>query len=326
MVDTVNLKLTCADVGNVDFIANVANLGPHGLIWHENESGQALTATLGNLKVFANEGMLLVGNGSICKWYKGNNYQAMTLADIRNALTQLSDILQVPMKRATITRLDYGLCFPMSEPIANYLPHLGEMQRRKRLIQAEGVYYRASRNSEDFYLYDKNRAQRDSREPIPDQFKACNVLRVEVRLFKQIPRRIGVPAATASLLCDERFYAQMQADIVHNYQSIEKINTETIDFAKMDGVKDLHKLGLLALAKVAGGPLELLEQLNAMQRRGQLNRLQANRCRKVAKDAFEWREGLTTQSAALLELDSKICGLLEGENANPQNGTFSHIL
>lgn len=320
MIDTINLELTQAEVNGVDFLSVVTpNLGAERLIWHDNGAYQYATCKLGNLSICVRSDVLRVGGGSLCKWYLGDNYQAMTREDVRQAVDRLSNILQVPMERANITRLDFGAVLVMDEPITNYFLHFGEYKpvgsraHFERLMQTHALYYRAARKAEEVCFYDKNQAQRNQREQIPEHYRGCNVLRLEHRLLKQIPKRLKVPRATASLLYKEQFYQGMRADLVTCYQNIDKTNEQLLNTTDMKGVKELYKKGVIALAEKCGGQVALIKQIDAAQKRGAIDRKQAQRQRDAVREALKWDKGLTEPSAALAELNGKILALLNDD-------------
>ena len=65
-------------------------------------------------------------------------------------------------------------------------------------------------------------------------------------------------------------------------------------------------MGVLSLIEQAGGQLELIEQINEAQKRGELTKKQAYDLRQAVNDACKIREGLTVPNEAIQELDRKI--------------------
>ena len=121
MLDTVNFKLTQAEVEGVDFLNEITPyLNPEGVAFHDYNGQQVVTGKTGNLSVSISPYQVRVKDGSLCKWMLGDNYQVMGRADIKRAVERLSDTLHLPMDRAIITRLDVGLSIPVREPNANY--------------------------------------------------------------------------------------------------------------------------------------------------------------------------------------------------------------
>lgn len=168
MLDTVKLKLTQAEEKGVDFIEDIPpRLDPGSVAVHNFNGIPIVTGRLGNLILSMSPWQVKINGGSLCKWMLGNNYQAMERTDVQRAIERLSDILHLPIERAIVTRLDVGLSMPVDQPCRNYFNHLGLLRNAERLRQPNALYYYRHRQAECICFYDKNREQRDNREPIP---------------------------------------------------------------------------------------------------------------------------------------------------------------
>ena len=155
MIDTVNLRLTAAEAEGVSFIDEIPRyLTDVGT--HQYSSGEVLiTGKLNGLTVTANRWEMKVKDGSLCKWYLGNNYKAMSRGDVQRAFERLSDELHQPMSLAAVTRLDVGCTLITQFPVAVYINHLGGLAWAQRLRQPDSVYYK--KRDEVLCFYDKNR-------------------------------------------------------------------------------------------------------------------------------------------------------------------------
>lgn len=306
MLDTVIFRLTRAEVEGVDFLNEIApTLNPEGLCVRRYDWGECVTGNVEGLGISVSPHQVRV-NGSICKWMLGDNYQAMGRTDIKQAVERLSDTLCLPMERAIITRLDVGLSIPVREPTANYFNHLGVLNYAHRLQQPHSLYYHRHRQAERLCFYDKNREQRDHREPIPDLYRDTNVLRYEQRYMARLPHLLGVAQVTAAMLYDERFYISLLNRWREAYQAIRKVNKITLNFQAMKTKRDLQKMGILALVEQWGGEVETIAHINEAQKRGDLTAKQAFDLRQGVKDACKVKDGLTAPSEAISELDKKI--------------------
>ncbi len=231
MLDTVNFKITRDEVEGVDFLSEITPyLNPEGLAVHDFSGLQVVTGKIGNLKVSISDRQVKVKDGSLCKWMLGDNYQSMGRGDIKRAVERLSNMLHLPMDKAIITRLDVGLTIPVKEPTANYFNHLGVLSYAQRLQQPNSLYYYRHSQAERLCFYDKNREQRDHREPIPDLYRDCNVLRYEQRYMARLPSLLGVAQITGEMLYDESFYISLLDRWRDSYQAIRKINDITLNF------------------------------------------------------------------------------------------------
>lgn len=304
MFDSVNFRLTQAEVGGVDFLAETTcylddvaeHLFSGGLV--------AITGKAGGLKISLNRYQVKVCDGSLCKWYLGNNYQTMGRRDTERAIERLSDTLHLPMSKAAVYRLDVAQNFIVKHPPEVYMSHLGMLKYATRLQNDGSVYYQRAGNVLCFY--DKNREQKSKREAVPELYDGRNVLRYEQRFLKRLPYLFGVPEVTGAKLYDEAFYMTLLNRWRDSYREIQKINDITLNFQAMKTKQELYKMGLLSLIEQAGGQLEMIEQINEAQKRGDLTKKQAFDLRAAVKDACKVREGLTVPNEAIKELDKKV--------------------
>lgn len=307
MLDTVNFKLTRAEVEGVDFLSEITPyLNPEGVAVHDFGGSQVVTGKTGNLSVSISPYQVRVKDGSLCKWMLGDNYQAMGRGDIKHAVERLSDTLHLPMDRAIITRLDVGLSIPVRHPTACYFNHLGLLNYAQRLQQTHGLYYYRHSQAERLCFYDKNREQRDHREAIPDLYRDCNVLRYEQRYMARLPHLLGVAAVTGAMLYDEGFYISLLNRWREAYQAIRKINEITLNFQAMRTKRDLQRMGIMALVEQWGGEVEMIAHITEAQKRGEVSAVEACRLRQAVREACKVKNSLTAPSEAISELDKKI--------------------
>lgn len=307
MLDTVTFSITQSEVEGCDFLNKVTpHLNPDEVIVHNKGGREYVTGRLDNLSVSIDPWRVTVGNGSLCKWMLGDNYQVMGRGDIQRAIERLSDTLKLPIERAKVKRFDVGLSIPVREPVENYLNHLGALNYAKRLLQPSSLYYKLQKGKKILCFYDKNREQRDKRGIIPELYKEANVLRYELRYMKDVPHQFGGKAVTGAALYDEAFYISLLNRWREEYQAIRKINDTTLNFQNMKTKRDLQRMGILALVEQWGGEVEMINRINEAQKRGDLTNKQAFDLRQGIKDACEIKVGLTAPSEAITELNKKI--------------------
>lgn len=303
MYDTVFLRLTQAEVSGVDFLEEVPcfleDVGEH--IY----SGfPFITGNLNGLKVTANRYQLKVKDGSLCKYLLGDNFQTMGRGDTQRAIEKLSDTLHLPMGKAIVTRMDIAQNFIVKHPPQVYLNHLGALKYANRLQEPSGLYY--SLNGGRLCFYDKNKEQKSKREEIPDLYNGRNVLRYERRYTQRIAVKFGVAEVTGAMLYDEAFYIEALNRWKADYQAIQKINDITLNFQAMKTKQELYKMGILSLTEQAGGQVEMINQINEAQQRGELTKKQAYDLRVAVNEACQLKEGLTAPNEAIQELDKKV--------------------
>ncbi len=303
MYDTINFRLLSSEAGGVDFLAEtpcyLENVGEH---YYNGDV--SITGSLKGLKISLNRYQLKVKDGSVCKWYLGDNFQTMGRGDTQKAVECLSDTLHVPMSKATVTRMDIAQNFITRHQPKVYIDHLGELRYATRLQEPDGVYY--SKTGGRLCFYDKNREQKNSGEHIPELYEGRNVLRYEQRYTSRIGQQLKVGEVTGAMLYDEAFYVDILNRWKKAYEAIKKINDVSLNFQAMRGKQQLYKMGVLSLVERAGGQNQMIEQIVEAQRRGELTKKQAFDLRQAVNDACKTRDGLTVPNEAIQELDKKV--------------------
>lgn len=303
MYDSVNFRLMQGEAVGVDFLeetaAYLADVGEH--IYN---GITILTGSVGGLKVSLNRYQVKIKDGSLCKWFLGDNFQTLGRGDTHRAIEKLSDTLHLPIERATVTRLDVAQNFICKHPPSVYINHLGLLKYATRLQEPSGLYYQQTGGRLCFY--DKIREQRNHREAIPALYEGRNVLRYEQRYTQRLAAQFRVAEVTGALLYDEAFYMEVLNRWRDTYNTIQKINDVSLNFGFMKNKQQLYKMGVLSLIEQAGGELAIIEQINEAQRKGELFKKQAYDLRQAIKDACKVREGLTVENDAIRELDKKV--------------------
>lgn len=303
MYDTIYFRLTQGEVQGFDFLAETPCY-LQDVAEHTFSDGVVISGNVGNLKVSLNRFQVKVKDGSLCKFYLGDNFKTMGRKDTQRAIEKLSDVLHLPMSKAAVTRLDVAQNFCTRYPPDVYFNHLGMLKYATRLQEPNGIYY--SQAGGRLAFYDKAKEQRKKGEIIPELYEGKNVLRYEQRYTNRIARQFGLLEVTGSTLFDEAFYIGLLNRWRQSYKNIEKVNDVTLNFESMKTRQMLYKMGVLSLVERAGGQLEFIAQINEAQKRGELTKKQAFDLRATIKDVCQIRDGLTTPNEAIQELDKKV--------------------
>lgn len=303
MYDTVNFRLTVGDYGGVSFVeetpcylADVAT--------HDYNGSIVITGNLQSLRVSVTPWQVKVKDGSLCKWFLGDNLQTMTRANTQRAIERLSDELHLPMNLATITRLDVGSNLITHHPAEVYFSHLGLLSWSKRLVEPSGLYY--SKRDERLCFYDKIKEQRSKREAIPEQCKGKNLLRYEQRYTGHLSRVLKVPPIKGATLYDEEFYHYIINRWAQTYYKINKINDTNLNLNSMGTSRDFDRLCRLAMMERAGGEIALIEQINELRKKGVITSKQAHDIRQKIKRAASLKGEIVTPNENIQELDRLI--------------------
>ena len=304
MYDTINFRLPSDEAGGYRGQFEVAKR-LDGVAEHTYpNNGWAITGHKGGLKITITERQIKVGDGSLCKWYMGDNYQRMTRKDARLAIERLSDELHLPMDRAGVFRLDIGMVLILQHPVEVYLNHLGAKTYAARLAQPSSLYYQ--NRSKKLLFYDKNKEQRKKGEPIPKLYVGRNVCRYELALTERVAAQLNTTKVTGAMLYDEAFYMGLLDRYREEYEAIQKIGDIELNFAEMGTLKELKDMGLLALVERAGGQHEILKQIEEAARCGKLSRKQAYDIRSAIRVACSRNVDIVVENEAVKELDKKI--------------------
>jgi hypothetical protein len=283
---------------------------------HNFNNEIVLSGTLGNVsennyfQITLNSRGVNIKNGSLCKYYLGDNFQTLGRSDTQRAIEKLSDALHLPIDKATVSRLDVAQNFIVKNPVNVYYNHLGELKHSGRAAVTNGagtietLYYYQSKGL--LIFYDKIKEQKDKRQSIPEPYQNRNVLRYEQRYQKRLPKAFNVERVTAAMLYNESFYINLLDTWKNNYFSIKKINDITLNFENMKGKKDLYILGLLSLIETAGGELAITAQINEAYKSGKLAKKTAFDIKQAIKVACREKVGITAKNDCIFELDKKV--------------------
>jgi hypothetical protein len=309
MYDNLDLRIRNTDTPDTDFLRETAQyLDVTGEHYFRGEP--AVSGTLnGDFKITLNKNSVNIKGGSLCKWYLGDNFQTLGRSDTQQAIEKLSDILHLPIDKATVSRLDVAQNFIVKNPVEVYYNHLGELKHTKRSPitengNIEGIYYFGSNVQSLFY--NKIKQQKSKGQPIPELYQNQNVLRYEQRYTSRLYKTLNVEHITATMLYNEDFYINVCNRWRNNYKAIKKINDITLNFDTMRGKKDLYTMGLLSLIQMQGGELAIIAQINEAQKTGTITKKTAFDMRQAITEACKMKGDITAQNEAILELDKKI--------------------
>ena len=300
-MDTVILKLTNEQAGNVDLLAEV----PAWLSCiseHKYENGLQVCGKLGHMKVSVTERGVKIEN-SLSKYYVGSNIHDMRRGDIKKAIEKLSDELHLPMGMSIVKRFDFAKNITLSQEVENYLPYLGEMSRYFRYPSKRGINYRIAQR--ELAIYDKVAEMKAKREFVPPLYLGRNVMRIEKRYKLSTAKYFNRAEIKACDLYNEAFYMQVLDDWHNDYNRINKLSNTLIDMSTITTTKELKTLGVLALVQIQGGELAALTQLQERQRRGELTKKQAYDLKNAIRASSKLRIA-SKDNELIKELDEKV--------------------
>ncbi|HRR96034.1 MAG TPA: hypothetical protein P5150_04800 [Candidatus Ratteibacteria bacterium] len=300
MYDTVKLDLenlgevsyTIEEVAKyIDVVGEKNYRGYHSIIGY-NE----------NLRIGLNNYSLTV-EGSLPKWYLGDNLQTMGRAEARCAVEKLSDTLHLPMEKAEVKRLDIAQNILVKHKPELYLTHLGSLAKFNRFMSSGTLYY--SNSQLNLVFYDKVKEQKRKMLPIPELLKERNLLRYELRFKKRIDRQFNHYPIDAKLLSDEEFYINIIDKWKSCYERIEKYEYLPIDIKAMKTKKDLQRAAIANLVKGFGGKDKFDELIKEEYLKGELTKKQAHDLREAVNEALRI-EANGRENELIKELSQKV--------------------
>ena len=304
MYDNINMRLTRREVGNIRFLDEIPQFCEK-VITHTYHDGEySYTGSLGNLSVGINCNDIVIKDGSFCKWFLGNNLQTMGRNDVKIGLEKLSDILHLPMDKATIFRIDIAQNIMLKHPIGAYLSHFGYHGCIKPSEQPNGIYY--YQNNRIFCIYEKIREQKEAKNVIPELFQKRNCMRMELRLKKRLASTLKREVITGAMLYDSMFYFEMVNMWADYYRAIQKINDIQVDFKTTKTVMNFRRGALLNCIEQNGGQIAVINQIKNAQKKQELTSKQAYNLKKEIEMAYDTKIGFTCQNEAIVELDRKV--------------------
>ena len=302
-MDTISIKLGIEHIGNIDLLATIPNY-LQDVSEHFYEGGNtAITGRLKNLKVVVTSQAISVKNGSLTKWYLGNNLGILSRGDIERAFNQLSDTLHVPINKADVKHFDFGKNIALAHPVSLYLNYLGSNGKYTRLEQKTALNYKIT--GRELCIYDKLAEMKSRGDTPPPLYHNSNMFRYEKRYLQGIAKYFNRASVTVATLYDEHFYKGLIEDWHKDYVNIQKQKTLKIDMDMVTTKEQMKMLGVLALVQMQGGKLAAFENIKERQTKKDLSKKQAYDLKELINQSLNLKLQ-TKQSDLIIELDSKM--------------------
>jgi hypothetical protein len=243
--------------------------------------------------------------GSLSKYYFGNNLQMLSAGDTETAIEMLNDELDIDLLEGEIGRLDFGFNVELQYPVSNYIKCFREMKYlKKRGVWNEDTL-NFKNNSRECVIYDKIKEMKAHGDHIPSGYSNKNILRFEMRLFRCPAKVFGEKHIITSDLFDPEFFQDVFIYVKTQYEAIEKVACPTSALLLSHQIHDVRNLtDMLATEAIRHYGLDnILSHLN--QQTNLVNRNTKSRCkRKLVQLCQKYKD--SSAPDLVTELDEKV--------------------
>lgn len=244
MIDTIKgyiiLGQTYSDFEHL-FINETKSIKEDGYIISFNLSNFRITIKFDN----KDKPIKLYFNGSLPKFYLGNNLSQLDWDTTKEAIQMLSDNLNVEMNDAILTRIDFGINFILKFPIHKYISCLVEFPRLERNQYKDSVTFFSKSGSKSLIFYDKIKELKDSHKtamlPIPNIYRNQNILRYEIRLEQLLKQDLKIGRVQVKDLYDDTVQKKLMFLWLEGYQKVNKLSMGIDPLHLLNGYNGLLK-------------------------------------------------------------------------------------
>lgn len=253
--------------------------------------------------------------GSLAKFYRGENFSALTCPEIRDALEVLAAVSGLNIGAGVLCSVEIGCSIPLRGAVSSYLSlfgNAGGLYRRSNIYNQTGtletVLYFLRSGLNDFKLYDKTAEAKAGGGDIPEIWRG-DVLRAEYRLRKRAAIKTRFKRDLSPLdLNDAAVFGELKRLFFEFYANIQKRGRLSyIDTTEAKTPKDVDTLAFSYF--VQNAPDDLARVIEALKRNSDENTVK--RLRKKVRDVSTGA-ACSIVSANISELDAFIaqkCGM-----------------
>lgn len=276
MYDTVNITLSNKSLDNINIVDYIGDKLYKPSYHTFSNNSTSVTGYLKNLKITASPNNLKIIN-SIAKFKFDHNFKDLSLNDTREIYEEISDLLCLPIDKATVNRIDFGSNFQLNYDLSVFFNRLLNLKGFQRLEQSKGLYYNNSinqkTNSVQLAFYNKYADYKDKGIKIPDEYNHQHTLRYELRYINRLPKSLNQKKIIVSDLYKPEFFNNLLNNWLSYYnQIIKKTDTDKIDFSRIKSTKDIDNIALMQLIERNGGTNEVIKSLKEAAKINKYNR------------------------------------------------------
>ncbi len=170
-------------------------------------------------------------NGSLPKFYQGNNIYHLDWNQTKDAIEMLSDNVGIDISKAILTRVDFGINIPVNHFVFEYTSCLLSFPRLGTMRFKDSVSFFTDVNSRSIIFYDKikevNKARREIIYKLPDDIFKKNILRYEIQLKRNLKNKFRLKQVKVKDLFRPTIQKKLIEYWYNSYLKVEKISLDT---------------------------------------------------------------------------------------------------
>ncbi len=216
------LSLSCKH-NQADFLDHLIRNGIE--VFHKGSSRggfEEFQCRIKNLRITSISDNLKI-KGSLSRYYQGHNITPIPFRKIEDAVNQLSNELNVDIKKGRVTSYEVANTYEVDFNAGNYIDMFKLWKGKEPQYRNDGTLIFGS--STQVVFYDKGKELAASRQVLPVQFYGKNLLRYEFRRLRGLERQKGgiTNALLVSELYSESKVKEVMKEYENGYNSVQKV-------------------------------------------------------------------------------------------------------
>ncbi|GJM29230.1 MAG: hypothetical protein DHS20C17_18650 [Cyclobacteriaceae bacterium] len=216
--------------------------------------------------------------GSLNKYIHGNNVKSCTRLEIKEAITEISDLIEQPIYDATVYRIDIGRVFVTEHTPSLYNLKLSHSGRYKKSMYNDFDTLYFSVSNRELIFYDKAKEVKP-KAYIPKELIFDNLLRYEFRLRRKISEYLKRQVIVRDLFNKEFYcillnmYEGEYFKVVKNPQPILSVKPSTKILTNFFALWGIKHFGGIHNAREMIKDLSKEHGLNAVEKKRLLDKV-----------------------------------------------------
>jgi hypothetical protein len=196
---------------------------PYKTLLKRDGSGeiQSTHSKIENLELILTAEDYLFIEGSLPKFYFGNNFQTLDISTTQKAVESVSAVVGFDISEADIYKLHIAGNISVDEDCRYYYHMLDYLGHHDKMERHNGVYF--TNHNRSLAFYDKIKENKGFLENIPKDLLAGNLLRYEARIHKNLKTRLNHEKPKVKDLYNIEFYNKAIKYWYEQYLNIQKM-------------------------------------------------------------------------------------------------------